>query len=136
MADTSILTSLESGNIKLTIPGRPTGYRSKRKAAGNSFRARLAASIREQHPGEPLAGPLFVEFRFCFAPPRELPASVRRSMITGETDAPKEPRAYFLGAALRDACAACCGSLWGDDRQVVDFSARLAWAAKSGAYPK
>lgn len=102
------------------VNGRPQFYEP---AALKDARARLMAALHPHRPVAPLAGPLRLVAKWCFAPAANHPSGSWRTT---------RPDTDNLDKLLKDCMTA--EGFWRDDAQVASEICEKFWAEPSGIY--
>lgn len=94
--------------------GHSVTYKSGQQQANERT---LDALLAPHAPEAPLSGPVFLEFRALFPPPKSAGKKARAAMLRGTEAHTKKPDLDNLTKQLKDAMTRL--RFWNDDRQVV-----------------
>lgn len=110
--------------VRFTVPGKPVGKgRPRFTRSGHTYTPAQTAAYEQlvvlySPRGVRFAGPVAVEVRAVFEPPRSCTKKMRAQLVSASAPYAHKPDADNIGKII---CDALNGVLWRDDAQVSEL---------------
>lgn len=117
--------------IQFTLEINPVPQKRTRFGKGHAYNPSkndmhfMQWQMKPFAPKEPLNGPLYVEYTFCFKIPEKTPIKKRNLMLNNVIKHINNPDGSNCQYLIENAMK---GIMYKDDRQICDYRVRKIWA--------